>query len=57
MEPTIQGITINELFGRYRNNEDFIKYIFPGGFLPSMNFIKELTQKPIKPKQSKLLFR
>ena len=43
----IQGITIkNELFGRYRNNEDFIqKYIFPGGFLPAMNFIKELTQK------------
>ena len=43
----IQGITIkNELFGRYRNNEDFIqKYIFPGGFLPSMNFIKKLTQK------------
>ena len=27
-------------------NEDFIqKYIFPGGFLPSLNFINTLTKK------------
>ena len=43
----IQGITIkDDLFERYRKNEDFIqKYIFPGGFLPSLNFIKNLTKK------------
>jgi cyclopropane-fatty-acyl-phospholipid synthase len=39
----IQAIIIkDELFDRYRKNEDFIqKYIFPGGFLPSLNSIKE----------------
>ena len=38
----IQAIIIkDELFERYRRNEDFIqKYIFPGGFLPSLNSIK-----------------
>ena len=38
----IQGITIrDDLFDRYRNSEDFIqKYIFPGGFLPSIHFMK-----------------
>ena len=43
----IQGIVIKEnLFERYRGNEDFIqKYIFPGGFLPSLNFIKHLMTK------------
>ena len=43
----IQGITIqDELFERYRNSEDFIqKYIFPGGFLPSLNHLKKLTKK------------
>ena len=43
----IQGITINDkLFDRYRTSEDFIqKYIFPGGFLPSLNQIKKLTKK------------
>ena len=43
----IQGITIkDDLFERYRVNEDFIqKYIFPGGFLPSLDFIKNLTEK------------
>ena len=43
----IQGITIrNDLFDRYRSSEDFIqKYIFPGGFLPSLGFIKSLIQK------------
>ena len=42
----IQGITINDnLFDRYRTSEDFIqKYIFPGGFLPSLNQIKKLTK-------------
>ena len=32
----IQGIVIkDDLFDRYRANEDFIqKYIFPGGFYP-----------------------
>tara|TARA_B100001057_G_scaffold491099_1_gene580655 strand:+ start:754 stop:1935 length:1182 start_codon:yes stop_codon:yes gene_type:complete len=43
----IQGITIkNELFPRYKANEDFIqKYIFPGGFLPSLDQIKMLSKK------------
>ena len=41
----IQGIIIkDDLFDRYRNNEDFIqKYIFPGGFLPSSNYINDLV--------------
>ena len=39
----IQAIVIrDELFDRYRKNEDFIqKYIFPGGFLPSLQSIRE----------------
>ena len=43
----IQGITISDnLFDRYRVEEDFIqKYIFPGGFLPSLEYIKELAEK------------
>jgi len=43
----IQGITIrDDLFERYRRSEDFIqKYIFPGGFLPSVNLIKSLIKK------------
>ena len=43
----IQGITIrDDLFDRYRSNEDFIqKYIFPGGFLPSIDFMKNLINK------------
>ena len=43
----IQGIVIkDDLFERYRANEDFIqKYIFPGGFLPSINFIEKLIKK------------
>jgi len=43
----IQGITIrDDLFDRYRNSEDFIqKYIFPGGFLPSVDFMKNLIIK------------
>ena len=43
----IQGITIrDDLFDRYRSSEDFIqKYIFPGGFLPSINFMKHLINK------------
>ena len=38
----IQAITIdNSLFDRYKNKQDFIqKYIFPGGFLPSRNELK-----------------
>ena len=38
----IQAITIdNSLFNRYKNKQDFIqKYIFPGGFLPSRNELK-----------------
>ena len=42
----IQGITIrDDLFDRYRNSEDFIqKYIFPGGFLPSLNQIKQISK-------------
>ena len=43
----IQGITIkDDLFDRYRSSEDFIqKYIFPGGFLPSIKFMKDLIKK------------
>ncbi len=43
----IQGITIRDnLFDRYRADEDFIqKYIFPGGFLPSLDYIKKLADK------------
>ena len=43
----IQAIIIkDELFDRYRKSEDFIqKYIFPGGFLPSLQSIKYHTKK------------
>ena len=43
----IQGITIrDDLFDRYKGSEDFIqKYIFPGGFLPSINSMKDLMKK------------
>ena len=36
----------DELYNRYRMKEDFIqKYIFPGGFLPSMKSINRLSNK------------
>ena len=43
----IQGIVIkDDLFERYRTNDDFIqKYIFPGGFLPSIEFMENLIKK------------
>ncbi len=43
----IQAIIIkDELFNRYRKNQDFIqKYIFPGGFLPSLQSIKDYSKK------------
>ena len=43
----IQSITIKDnLFDRYKAEEDFIqKYIFPGGFLPSREYIKKLAEK------------
>ena len=43
----LQGIVIkDDLFERYRANEDFIqKYIFPGGFLPSIRFIENQIKK------------
>jgi cyclopropane-fatty-acyl-phospholipid synthase len=43
----IQAIIIkDELFDQYRKSEDFIqKYIFPGGFLPSLQCIKNHTEK------------
>ena len=43
----IQAIIIkDELFNRYRKNQDFIqKYIFPGGFLPSLESIKDYSKK------------
>ena len=39
----IQAITIDDsLSNRYKNKQDFIqKYIFPGGFLPSKNELKD----------------
>ena len=43
----IQGITIrDDLYDRYKRSEDFIqKYIFPGGFLPSVNLMKTLIKR------------
>ena len=43
----IQAIVIkNELYNRYRTKEDFIqKYIFPGGFLPSIESLNKLSSK------------
>jgi len=43
----LQGITIrDDLFDRYKRSEDFIqKYIFPGGFLPSVNLMRTLIKK------------
>ena len=43
----IQAIVIkDELYNRYRTKEDFIqKYIFPGGFLPSVESLKKLSKK------------
>jgi cyclopropane-fatty-acyl-phospholipid synthase len=43
----IQAIIIkDELFNQYRKSEDFIqKYIFPGGFLPSLQSIKDHTER------------
>ncbi len=42
----IQSILINDnLYDRYRKKEDFIqKFIFPGGFLPSLKSIKKLLK-------------
>ena len=41
----IQAIVIkDELYNRYRTKEDFIqKYIFPGGFLPSLKSLNKLS--------------
>ena len=43
----IQAIVIkDELFKRYRKNQDFIqKYIFPGGFLPSLESIQSYSKR------------
>jgi len=43
----IQSIVINDsLYDRYRAKEDFIqKFIFPGGFLPSLQSLKKLSSK------------
>ena len=43
----IQAIVIkDELYNRYRTKEDFIqKYIFPGGFLPSLKSLDYLSSK------------
>ena len=43
----IQAIVIkDELYNRYRTKEDFIqKYIFPGGFLPSLESLNNLSNK------------
>jgi len=43
----IQAIIIkDELYSRYRKNEDFIqKYIFPGGFLPSLESLNKLSDQ------------
>ena len=43
----IQAITIDDkLFDRYKTKEDFIqKYIFPGGFLPSMKSLYQYANQ------------
>ena len=43
----IQSIIINDnLYDRYRTKEDFIqKFIFPGGFLPSLKSLKKLSSR------------
>lgn len=43
----IQAIVIkDELYNRYRTREDFIqKYIFPGGFLPSLESLNKFSNK------------
>ena len=43
----IQAIVIkDELYNRYKSNQDFIqKYIFPGGFLPSIKSLDQLTKQ------------
>jgi cyclopropane-fatty-acyl-phospholipid synthase len=43
----IQAIVIkDELYDRYRTREDFIqKYIFPGGFLPSIKSLNKLSNQ------------
>jgi len=43
----IQSIIIrDELYNGYRTREDFIqKYIFPGGFLPSLKSLNQLSEK------------
>ena len=43
----IQAIVIkDELYNRYKTKEDFIqKYIFPGGFLPSIKSLNKLSNK------------
>jgi len=43
----IQSIVIHDdLYERYRTKEDFIqKFIFPGGFLPSLKSLKRLSSK------------
>ncbi len=43
----IQAIVIkDELYDRYRMNEDFIqKYIFPGGFLPSLKSLNMYSKQ------------
>ena len=42
----IQAITIDDsLFDRYKNRQDFIqKYIFPGGFLPSIHSLRKYAE-------------
>ena len=43
----MQSIVIHDnLYDRYRKKEDFIqKFIFPGGFLPSLKSLKKITSK------------
>jgi cyclopropane-fatty-acyl-phospholipid synthase len=43
----LQIITIEDaLFDRYRRGVDFVqKYIFPGGMLPSLNILRQLTEE------------
>ena len=43
----IQSIVISDsLYDRYKTKEDFIqKFIFPGGFLPSLKTLKKLSSK------------
>ena len=61
VKAAIQSIVIKDdsLYDRYKTKEDFIqKYIFPGGFLPSLKSLKKLSnQSGLKIDNHKFIWR